>query len=197
MVYLSETIHTKLRYIEMVEKMKTIKRAIYNSNGEKESDAEHCWHLGMMVMVFSPMFPQLDQSKMFKLALVHDLVEIYAGDTVLFDTKAEQNKHERELAAFHKICSMMEQSDMKEYSELFEDYEWLKSDEARFVYELDKLHPIIEIVQNKWREWKELKMDINKLRANKNDRISNQFGFADIVNYYFDKAEEGDMIYND
>lgn len=197
MVILSEQIQAKLRYLEMIEKLKTIKRAIYKSDGEKESDADHCWHLAMMVMVFAPLYPQLDQCKMFKLALIHDLVEIFAGDTVLFDAEAEQTKEERELAAFHTICDNMESSDREEYTTLFHEYENITSDEARFVYELDKFHPLLEVVRNGWRERKEHKMDIDKLRANKNSKISNQFGFADIMGHYFDKAEEAGMVYRE
>lgn len=80
-------LENKLRFIELVDEMKSITRTITLKCGRKESDADHSYHLAMMVLTFAEDFPGLDILKCLKLALLHDLVEIFAGDTYIFDTE--------------------------------------------------------------------------------------------------------------
>ena len=78
-------LESKLRFIELIDEMKSINRTITLRCGRKESDADHSYHLAMMVMIFIDDFPGLDALKCLRLALLHDLVEIFAGDTYIFD----------------------------------------------------------------------------------------------------------------
>ena len=76
----------KLKFIELMDEMKNVARVISLRNNTFENDAEHSFHLALMVIVFWEDFPELDLLKCLKLALLHDLVEIYAGDTYFLDT---------------------------------------------------------------------------------------------------------------
>ena len=95
--------------------MKNIERAIRLRNGREETNAEHSYHLAMMVIIFADDFPELDILRSVKLALLHDLVEIFAWDTVIFDKKMEKTKDERESNALLEL----EQILWKEYYGLY------------------------------------------------------------------------------
>jgi putative hydrolases of HD superfamily len=98
-----KNIEKKLKFIELVDEMKNIKRAIFLRDGTQENDAEYSYHLAMMVMTFIDDFPELDYEKCLKIALIHDLIEIYAGDTVALDKEAEKTKKQREKNAFLRL----------------------------------------------------------------------------------------------
>ena len=85
-------IESKLKFIELVDDMKNIERAIRLRNGREETNAEHSYHLAMMVIIFADDFPKLNILRSVKLALLHDIVEIFAWDTVIFDKKMEKTK---------------------------------------------------------------------------------------------------------
>ena len=85
----------KLKFIELMDEMKNIERAIRLKNWREETNAEHSFHMAMMVVVLIEDFPQLDNIKCIKMALFHDLVEIFAWDTVIFDEEREKTKKER------------------------------------------------------------------------------------------------------
>ena len=82
-----------IKFLKEIEKYKTIERKIYCSNNRFESDAEHSWHIAMFLILFKKELPKnLDFNKMLKLALIHDLVEIYAGDVSTFDVEGRKGK---------------------------------------------------------------------------------------------------------
>ena len=89
----------------------------------------------------------------------------------------------------------MTKEDWNEFHDLFEEYENRKTDEAIFVYDCDKLQPIIQCVMNKWKSWHECKMDFNDLWKNKTSKISDKFGWKDILKYYFDRAKNENICF--
>ena len=99
----------------------------------------------MMVMILIDDFPDLDALKCLKLALLHDLVEIFAGDTYIFDTEWVKNKKEREHASLLKIEEIVGKDQFREFKSIIDEYESHQTREAQFVYQLDKLHPMIQI----------------------------------------------------
>ncbi|MCK5234926.1 MAG: HD domain-containing protein, partial [Candidatus Aenigmarchaeota archaeon] len=96
-----------LSFLQEIEKYKTVERKMYCSDLNRvESDAEHSWHIAMFLLLFEKELPDgLDIKKMLKLALMHDLVEIYAGDTFAFDKEHQKTKNERELQSANKLFS--------------------------------------------------------------------------------------------
>ena len=134
----------KLKFIELVDEMKNIKRAIYLRDNSFETNAEHSYHLAMMVMTFIDDFPELCYEKCLKLALIHDLVEIYAGDTVVLDKNMEKTKIQREHNALEKFRKEIYDF-LPEIIDLIEEYEKRQSKESKFVYSIDKIQPIIQV----------------------------------------------------
>ncbi|MEA3305018.1 MAG: HD domain-containing protein [Patescibacteria group bacterium] len=141
-----QNLQKKLEFIELMDQMKNIERAILLKNRRQESNADHSFHLAMMVIVFAEDFPQLDTYKCVKLALIHDLVEIYAGDTIVLDIEHEKTKEERERAAVYKFAAEFGNNIFEGLIDLMNDYEEKNSAESKFVYSLDKVQPIIQVV---------------------------------------------------
>lgn len=185
----------QLKFIEKLDSMKFIYRAIILDNNTYEDDAQHSWHLAMMVMILWSNFPDLNIEKCIKIALIHDIPEIYAWDTVILDKAAELTKYEREKTAIEKLLWEIDVKNIWEFKLLWEEYKNKTTKEWRFVYELDKLQPIIQnvITDGKW--WKSLKQDKNKIREDKRSKITNEFWLLDILESYIKLAEEKNMWY--
>lgn len=127
-----------------LEKFKTCLRTCNTSMpGRGESDAEHSWHLAMVVMLLEDDFPGLDFYKVLKLALVHDLPEIYAGDTNPYRDNVE-DKAEKEWQSAKQLYALLPDKLNHKMWQLFEEYEHQTSEEARLVKRLDKLMPLIQ-----------------------------------------------------
>jgi|SRR3989344_2556808 len=146
-----------LSFLKEIEKYKTIERKTYSSNpARKESDAEHSWHLAMFIILFEKELPaNIDFKKMLKLALIHDLPEIYAGDTFAFDKEKQINKSERESLAAKELFSRLPDDLHKEFIELFEEYEHTETKESKIVKSLDKIQPILQNLCSDGKSWRE------------------------------------------
>lgn len=131
-------------FLKILNEFKKIERlSLIEPKGRRESDAEHAWNLTMAVWLYSYTLDQkIDMLKAFKIALVHDLVEIYAGD--VFDGATEEvlsGKEERERQAADKLFNQLPDSVAKEFFNLWNEYENKSSLEAEYVWVLDKLAP--------------------------------------------------------
>src|SRR3989338_7739397 len=127
-------------FLREIEEFKTLYRKIILKDSRFESDAEHTWHMCMFALLLKDeMSSNLNLEKVFKLALIHDLPEIYAGDTYAFDEEGKKTKAEREEKAARELFSKLPEDLCKEMHELFVEYENLKSPEARFVKAIDKI----------------------------------------------------------
>ena len=128
-----------LAFLQEIEKYKTVEREMFCSNlNRAESDAEHSWHIAMFLILFENDLPKnLDMKKMLKLALMHDLVEIYAGDTFAYDKQNQATKKERESKAAKKLFSQLPKDLNKEFMNLFSEYEEIKTKEAQIVKSFD------------------------------------------------------------
>ncbi|MGI5852272.1 MAG: HD domain-containing protein [Clostridiales bacterium] len=141
-----DRLRKQIDFIVEVDKLKNIYRQTLLMDGSRnENDAEHSWHLALMAMVLKEYSPQkdLDISKVLKMLLVHDLVEIYAGDTFCYDVKGNLDKASRELAAADKLYSILPPDQGKEMRALWDEFEERKTPEALFASSLDRLQPLI------------------------------------------------------
>ena len=155
-----------LDFIRAIEKLKTIERFNKTSNLERpESDAEHIWHLVMMVYLLAELRISLDKWKAVEIALVHDLVEVYAGDVNLWDDKKKtpEAKREAEVKSAKKLFDLLPDDMGDRFYSLWEEYEARITPEAKFVYALDKLQPFVQRVIARDNGWKEKRVDRKKL----------------------------------
>lgn len=135
-----------------------------------ETDTEHSYDLAMTAWFLAEYFPELDTHKVIKLALVHDLVEIYAGDTFAFaDQKVLASKSAREAAAQKRLAE--EWQDFPSLHACIQEYETRKTPEACFVYALDKLMPMMVIYLHEGYTWRDKKLSLQRLYTEKMTKV--------------------------
>lgn len=130
-----DRLRKQIEFIVEVDKLKNIYRQTLLMDGSRnENDAEHSWHLALMAMVLKEYSPEkdLDITKVLTMLLVHDLVEIYAGDTFCYDEKGNLDKASRELAAADKLYSILPPDQGQELRALWDEFEARKTPEALF-----------------------------------------------------------------
>jgi putative hydrolases of HD superfamily len=145
----------QMKFIIEIDKLKTINRKAKIMHGDRlENDAEHTWHLAMMALILHDHANhEVDLFRVFKMLLVHDLVEIDAGDTFAYDTVGYEDKYERELQAANRIFGMLPQNQAEELMNLWQEYEKRETKEAKFASSLDRLQPLIHNHQNQGDTW--------------------------------------------
>lgn len=135
-------------------------------SGRRENDNDHSFGLALTCWYLQPkVAPGLDLLEIFKYALAHDLVELYAGDSFAFDKKARAGKEGREKAAIDRLKN--EWFDFSEMPQFAKQYMERASEEARFVKAVDKLLPPLMIELSKAKEWERLEITLADERENK------------------------------
>ncbi len=179
----------KLKFLEILDEMKNIERAIILKNWKKETDAEHSYDLAFMVMLFWEDFKdKLNLEKCYKMALLHDIVEIYAWDTLILDKKMEATKEKREKDALVEFEKSLWKEFFKPYKEIIEEYENKNTLEAKFVNQIDKLQPVIQIANEWWTSWLKYNISKEEVFKKKRSQIDNTFWFRDILEDYINKV---------
>ena len=143
---ISERLQKQMNFIVEIDKAKNIFRRNLIADGSKnENDAEHMWHLGVMAMILSEYADKdVDISKVIKMALVHDIVEIYAGDTFAYDVGGYTDKEDREATAADRLYSILPEEQGKELRDLWEEFDALETPEAKYANAIDRLSPMLE-----------------------------------------------------
>lgn len=152
-----ERLEKQIRFIVEADKVKNIFRQTYLADGErKENDAEHSWHLAMMaVLLQEHMKEKADLVKVMTMVLIHDLVEIDAGDTYAYDEKGAQTKWEREVKAADRIFGLLPEDQGTYFRELWEEFEAYETPEAKFAHLLDNFQPLLLNDASGGKSWKE------------------------------------------
>ena len=152
-----ERLEKQIRFIMEGDKVKNIFRQTYLADGErKENDAEHSWHLAMMaVLLQEHMKEKADLAKVMTMVLIHDLVEIDAGDTYAYDEKGAQTKREREVKAADRIFGLLPEDQGTYFRELWEEFEAYETPEAKFAHLLDNFQPLLLNDASGGKSWKE------------------------------------------
>lgn len=140
-----ERLEKQIKFILELDKIKSIIRQTYLANAiRKENDAEHSWHLAIMAIILEEYFDKdINLLKVIKMVLMHDVVEIDAGDTFCYDTKANQDKMIREKKAAERIYNILPENQAQEYKSLWYEFEKGQTKEAIFANVLDRLQPIM------------------------------------------------------
>lgn len=135
----------QLAFILEVDKEKNILRQTHLSgNGRQENDAEHAWHMAMMVYLLREYANEpIDLAKTMMMAIIHDVVEIDAGDTYAYDEAGLATQQERERLAAERIFGLLPDDQAKELRALFDEFEAMQSPEARFAKAMDNFQPLL------------------------------------------------------
>ncbi|HIZ74974.1 MAG TPA: HD domain-containing protein [Candidatus Mediterraneibacter stercoravium] len=169
----------QIQFIVEADKVKNIFRQTYLADGRrKENDAEHSWHLALMaVLLKEHMNEDADVARVMIMVLIHDLVEIDAGDTYAYDEKGAQTKREREVKAAERIFGILPEDQGRYFRELWEEFEAYETPEAKFAHLLDNFQPILLNDASGGKSWVE--HGVHKSQPMKrNERIP---GTSDII----------------
>jgi putative hydrolase of HD superfamily len=152
----NQRLKTIIDFMQVTERMKSIYRTVQISTLDRgESDAEHSWHMALFLMLLENDLPQdIDKLKLYKILLIHDLVEVYAGDTAVYDDVGRKDKVEREAKAAEKLFGQLPDDLKKEFFDLFNEFEEMKTVEAKIAKAIDKLHPLLQNLSSEGTDYK-------------------------------------------
>ena len=143
---MDERFEKQLRFLVEIDKMKTVLRqTVLVDKSRQENDAEHSWHFAVMAMILYEYADasRVDLSRVLKMALVHDLIEIYAGDTAAFDEAGLADKTEREEKAADKLFGLLPPDQGEEIRSLWAEFDAMETPDAQYANAIDRLQPFI------------------------------------------------------
>ena len=152
----SNRLQQQIAFAVEIDKLKRIVRQTLLTDGSRQEDsAEHSWHLAVMVLVLSEYAKdgKIDIHRVLKMTLIHDLVEIDAGDTYCYDLKANEGRPERERKAADHIFGMLPEDQSQEFRTIWEEFEARETAEAKFAAALDRLQPLLNNYRTQGQMW--------------------------------------------
>ena len=154
---MNERLKKQLEFALEIDKEKNIFRQTHLSgHGRRENDAEQSWHMALMAWLLREYANEaVDITKVMLMCLIHDIVEIDAGDTYAYDTERLQTQKAREEAARQRIFSILPTEQAAELMALFDEFEAYETPEAKFAHAMDNLQPLMLNHSNDGGDWKE------------------------------------------
>ena len=154
---MDDRINKQLAFSLEIDKEKNILRQTHLSgNGRNENDAEHAWHMAIMAYLLREYSNEdVDIAKVMLMCLIHDIVEIDAGDTYAYDEEGMKTQKAREDAAKDRIFSLLPEDQKAELTALFDEFEEYRTPEAKYAHAMDNLQPLILNNSNDGGDWKE------------------------------------------
>lgn len=152
-------------FIKEIDGLKKIGRQSYLKDGSrKENDAEHSWHLAMMALFMNEYANEkIDVLRVISMVLIHDIVELDAGDTYAYDEAGNLTKRERELAAAERIFYILPKDQAKYLYDLWEEFEAAESPESKFAHTLDNIQPMMLNDATDGKAWKEHQVKLSQI----------------------------------
>ena len=141
----NEKINKLLKWTAEIDKMTSIyRRTVLIDGSRRENDAEHSWHIAVMAILFEEYAAEkVDIGRAIKMCVVHDLVEIYAGDTFAFDPKANEDKADREQKAADKLFGQLPDELGNEIRSLWEEFDGMNTADSKYAACMDRLQPFL------------------------------------------------------
>lgn len=155
----------QIQFIIEIDKLKQVLRqTTLTDRSRQENSAEHSWHLAMMALVLAEYAPpETDILHAVKLLLIHDLVEIYAGDTFCYNVLGNQDKAEREQRAANRLYGLLPDEQGMELRALWEEFEEQNTPAALFATALDRLQPLLHNQQTEGGTWRLHKITLDQV----------------------------------
>lgn len=155
----------QISFIKEIDKVKYIQRKTKLFNSDRpENDAEHSWHLAMMTLVLAKHSDKpIDVLKVLKMVLIHDIVEIDAGDTFIYDSEKNHTNTDEELMAAQRIFGLLPTEQAEEFIAIWEEFEAGLTDEAKFAKSMDRLEPLLQNTSNNGGTWAEFNVPYQKV----------------------------------
>ena len=164
----------QVRFILEVDQLKTVlRRTLLIDQSRYENSAEHSWHICMLAMALHEHAgePEIDLIRVLRMLLVHDIVEIDAGDTYAYDTVGNLDKEEREAKASERIFGLLPEDQKAEFQALFAEFEARETREARFANALDRFSPMLHNYLTEGKSWREHGVKRSQIEARNHEVI--------------------------
>ena len=157
---MNDRLKKQMEFVLEIDKEKNIFRQTHLSNhGRKENDAEHAWHMAIMTCLLQEYSNEpIDLAKTMLMCLIHDIVEIDAGDTYAYDTEGLKTQKKREDAAKERIYSLLPEDQKDKLIALFDEFKENQTPEAKFAHAMDNLQPLLLNDSNDGGDWREHKV---------------------------------------
>jgi putative hydrolases of HD superfamily len=186
---MQERLSRQLGFLLEADKLKSIVRMNYLADGSRrENDAEHSWHMATMIAIMADAFPNVDVLKSIKMALIHDLVEIDAGDVFAFDDYSVAEKRLLEEQAARRIFSLLPDDQEQEYLAHWEEFEAGETAEALLANVVDRLQPLMLHRANSGLMWREYGVTPEKLT--KRNQITLQRAPQEVASFVRDLIDD-------
>ncbi|MEE8808265.1 MAG: HD domain-containing protein [Lactimicrobium sp.] len=193
----NERLNKQLAFILELDKEKNILRQTHLTNhGRREDDAEHAWHMAIMAYLLQEYSNEpVDIAHVMIMCLLHDVVEIDAGDTYAYDEEGKKTQHEREERAADRIYGMLPEDQKIPLRTLFEEFEANKTPEAKFAHAMDNLQPLLLNDSNGGGDWKEHHVSYNTVMQRQGKTKEGSEVLFELIKAKMDKhAGEGNLI---
>jgi putative hydrolase of HD superfamily len=153
----SNRLAKQIDFIVEIDKLKQVfRQTVLMDGSRKENDAEHSWHFALLAVLLSEYAdPGIDSFRVVKMALIHDIVEIDAGDTFCYDQVGRKSQHQREVEAAHRIFNLLPADQAAELRALWEEFEAEQTPEAKFAAAIDRFQPLLHNLETAGHAWRE------------------------------------------
>lgn len=195
---MDERLRQIAEFCKVIDGEKFVQRRTFLTDGERlENDAEHAWHMAVMALLLSEYAnDDIDVLKVVSILLIHDLVEVYAGDTFAYDEEGKKSQRQRELAAADKLFSQLPEDLAKRFRGLWDEFEEWESPESKFAHSLDNFQPLMLQHASNGRAWREGGRKLSEV-LKRNERSAE--GSEKLWNYAFEnfitpEIEKGNLI---
>jgi len=166
----AERLKQQIRFIIEIDKLKSIIRRTYLINKQRfENSAEHSWHLAILAILLAEYANEpVDLSRVLKMVLIHDIVEIDAGDTYAYDPAANLDQAEREAEAADRHFHLLPPDQASELRALWDEFEARQTPEAKFAKALDRMMPLLHNYYTQGKAWQENEVTLDQVLAYNN-----------------------------
>lgn len=149
-------LHRQIQFLREIDRLKEVTRQSFLMSGSRqENSAEHSWHVATMAMILDEYAnDDVDVNRVIRMLLLHDVIEIDAGDTYIYDEAGNRDKAAREALAAERIFSLLPDDQAEKYRSLWQEYENQQSAEAKFAASLDRLMPLLHNYFTGGKSWK-------------------------------------------
>ncbi len=195
-----ERLEKQIAFIKEIDKEKFIGRQTYLSDGErKENDAEHAWHMAIMVLLLQEYANEkIDVLKTVSMLLIHDLVEIYAGDTYAYDEAAKKSQHDREIFAAVQLYSILPEDQGIWLQNLWNEFEAGETAEAKFARTMDNMQPMMLNHVTDGKAWVEHSIKVSQvLRRNQRSGEGSEILWNYARDHFIKPHVEAGQLIND
>lgn len=182
---MNSRLNKQIQFLKEIDKEKFIGRQTYLTDGErKENDSEHAWHMAIMTLLLSEYSnEEIDVLRTVSMLLIHDLVEIDAGDTYAYDEEAKKTQTDREQKAADRIFNLLPEDQAEKMYSLWREFEEWETPEAKFAHTMDNFQPLMLNAATEGKSWWENGVRLSQI-LNRNIKTSQ--GSETLWNYSYE-----------